>query len=432
MALGIAAVPLSGSAGASSQTKLTFWFWGESDIPGITTWLNQRVALYEKANPNVKVAVVPQSNSTIITSFSLAAQGKTGPDMDTQWATLPTLQPALQGSVTPISNYVPASETKHWLNVNENSYKGQIYAMPLYLLGVPLVWNKQLFKKAGLDPNKAPTTWTAFLADCKALKAHGITPFGMGNQDGYFGAWMFAIYEKQQLNTISQLSQGVATTGAKRTALLKSLTAMYTMFQGLIKAGYVNSNVESLSLNQGWQLFPQKKAAMSFTTDGNVLAWAKTLGAQNVGVGRPPIWGTGKLASTYDATQSSDEFITSWSTNKAATAKFLAFLHTPANMMALYAETGAFPADDRFPLSRVTGTLPKLLDGLDTSGKSVWLENYIPPQIDTNADLPAGQLITSGSGTPAQAAQLWMQQIEKWQLQQPVQFQLFKKLASAS
>ena len=32
-------------------------------------------------------------------------------------------------------------------------------AMPLYLIGIPLVWNKQLFRQAGLNPNVGPSTW---------------------------------------------------------------------------------------------------------------------------------------------------------------------------------------------------------------------------------------------------------------------------------
>ena len=431
MGLALAVVPAATQASASSKTNINFWFWGESDIPGITKWMTQRIALYEKANPGVAITVVPQSNTTIISSFTLASQSKSGgPDIDTQWATLPTLLPALQGDVTPISNYVPSSETKHWLNTNENTIAGKIYAMPLYLIGVPLVWNKKLFAKAGLNPNVGPKTWTQFLADCAALKKHGITPLGMGNQDGYFGAWMFAIYEKQLLNSVAQLTQGVANVGSSQAKLLSSLKTMYTMLSGLIKCGYVNSNVESLSLNQGWQLFPQSKAAMSFTTDGNALSWAKSVGEKNVGVTAPPVWGSGKLAATYDTTQSSDEFLASWSSNKAAAAKFLAFLHTPANMVALNKETGAFPADNRFPSSNITDPLAKALDKLDTAGTSVWLENDIPPQIDSNADLPAGQLITSGSGTPAAAVALWKQQLQKWQLEQPTQFQLFKKWAT--
>jgi hypothetical protein len=252
----------------------------------------------------------------------------------------------------------------------------------------------------------------------------------MGNQDGYFGAWMFAIYEKQELNTLSQLTEGVAGKGNAETKMLASLKTMYTMFQGLIKDGYVNSNVESLSLNQGWQLFPQGKAAMSLTTDGNVLSWAKSIGESNIGVTKPPIWGKGALASTYDVTQSSDEFITSWSKNKQADANFLEWLHEPVNMVALNKETGAFPADNQFPAKDITDPLARSLDKLDTSGSSIWLENYIPPQIDADADIPAGQLITSGSGTPAQAVALWSQQFQLWRTQQPTQFAQFKTWAA--
>ena len=194
----------------------------------------------------------------------------------------------------------------------------------------------------------------------------------------------------------------------------------------------MNSNVESLNLNQGWNLFPQSKAAMSFTTDGNALSWAKTIGESNMGVTAPPQWGTGSLASAYDTTQSSDEFIASWSANKQADAKFLAWLHQPANMVALNKETGAFPADNRFPISDITDPLAKSLDKLDTAGTSYWLENDIPPQIDSNADIPAGQLITSGSGTPAQAVAIWQQQLQKWQEQQPTQFTQFKKWAAGA
>jgi len=431
IAAGLAVTPVV-NASAASKTNITYWFWGESDIPGMDKWMTQRIALYEKANPNVAVTLVPQSSNTLISNFQLAATSHTTLDLNTQWATLPTLLPALAGDVTPISQFVPKSETSHWLNTNENTYNGAIYAMPLYLIGVPLVWNKKLFAKAGLNPNVGPKTWTQFLADCAALKAHHITALGMGNQDGYFGAWMFAIYEKQQLDALSQLTQGVANVGSARAKLYASLTKLYTMLQGLIKGGYVNSNVESLNLNQGWNLFPQSKAAMSFTTDGNALSWAKTIGESNMGVTAPPQWGTGSLASTYDTTQSSDEFIASWSANKQADAKFLAWLHQPANMVALNKETGAFPADNRFPISDITDPLAKSLDKLDTAGTSYWLENDIPPQIDSNADIPAGQLITSGSGTPAQAVAIWQQQLQKWQEQQPTQFTQFKKWAAGA
>ena len=422
----------SGANGQKYSANLTYWFWGESDIPGITNWMQGMIAQYEKLHPKVKISLVPQSSSTLIGSFRLAAQSHTGPDIDTQWATLPTLTPYWDKSAVPISDYVPKSETSQWVSTNENMSDGKLIAMPLYLIGVPLVWNKQLFAKAGLNPNDAPKTWAQFLADCAALKAHGITPIGMGNKDGYFGAWMFAIFAKQALNSLNELTQTIGSNATvSQSQMGKILQNLYTAMQYLVKKGYVNPDVSSLDLTQGWQIFPQKKAAMSFATDGQALSWAKTLGDANVGVAAPPIWGSGKLANTYDVTQSSDEFITSWSKNKLAAATFLAWLHQPANMSSLYQQTGAFPADKRFSASEITDPIAQQLYKLDTATSSIWLENYLPPEVDSNADIPAGQLILSGSGTPTQAVAIWNRVLEQWRTQQVSEFNQYKSWAGA-
>ena len=415
----------------SDAAKITYWWWGESDIPGIDKWMNGMAAAYGKLHPDVHVDIVPQSTDTLIGAFRLAAQSRSGPDIDTQWATLPTLTPYWNKAAVAISDYVPASETSQWVNTGENTDAGKIVAAPIYLIGVPLVWNKALFKQAGLDPDKAPATWDEFLADCAALKSHGITAFGMGNKDGYFGAWMFAIYMTQQLNSLDEIKSAIANTGSFSTAQFDDLLRnLYTAMQDLVQKGYLNSDIASLDLNQGWDLFPQKKAAMSFTTDGHVLTWAKAVGAENVGVAEPPRWGHGKLADVYDTTQSSDEFITSWSASKEADAAFLTWLHQPENMKALFDQTGAFPADKRFPAASITDPLARRLYELDTAKPAVWLENYLPPQVDNDADLPAGQLITSGSGSPDQAVEIWNRVIAKWRVQQVPEYQQFRRWAS--
>lgn len=97
----------------------------------------------------------------------------------------------LERVATPISDYVPTSETSEWLNTDESTDGNKLVAMPFYLFGIPLVWNKQLFAQAGLNPDKPPATWDEFLADFAARKTHGITPIGTGNKEGYFGSFMF-------------------------------------------------------------------------------------------------------------------------------------------------------------------------------------------------------------------------------------------------
>ena len=416
---------------AAQAAKITYWWLGESDIPGIDKWMNGMAAAYGKLHPDAHLTIVPQSTDTLIGAFRLAAQSKSGPDIDTQWATLPTLTPYWNKAAVAISDYVAASETSQWVGTAENADDGKVVAVPLYLVGIPLVWNKALFKQAGLDPDRGPATWDEFLSDCAALKSHGITPFGMGNKDGYFGAWMVSIYLTQELNSLDEIKSAIGNTGGFTMAQLDDLLRnLYAAMQDLVQKGYLNADIASLDLEQGWELFPQKRAAMSFTTDGHVLTWAKAVGAENIGVAEPPRWGHGKLAGVYDVTQSSDEFITSWSANKEAAAAFLSWLHQPENMKALYDQTGAFPADKRFPVASITDPLAQQLYKLDTATASVWLENYLPPQVDNDADLPAGELITSKSGGPDQAVEIWNQVIAKWRIQQVPEFQQFKRWAA--
>ena len=407
-----------------NNAKLTYWYWAESDAPGANAWLKKEVAMYEKAHPKVKISIVIQSTDTLTSAFTTASQTKSGPDIATQWATLPTLTPAWKGSTVPISDYVPASETKNWISTAENMWQGKLWAMPQYLIGIPFVWNKTLFKKAGLNPNKGPATWAEFLADAKKLKAKGVTPFGLGNKDGYGGAWFFSLIGKQNLNSINELKDAMI---GKAKFTDPKFSGFYQALANLKKSGYLNSDVASISFEQGFQLFGQKKVAMSWGTDGNVAAWQKQLGDKNMGVGPIPKWGHGKLASSYDVTQSSDVFITKWSKHPHAAAQFLTFLHSSQALKAWYAATGVFPADKRFPASLVKDPIAKQLLKLDQSPVSVWPENFVPPQVDQNADLAGGELITSGSASPAKVAKLWETQLSQWKRQHPDEFRSYQK-----
>ena len=61
-----------------------------------------------------------------------------------------------------------------------------IYGVPLDVMTIQMVYNKSLFKKAGLDPEKPPRTWQEFLQVANQLKAHEI-PVLVG---GFGEIWM--------------------------------------------------------------------------------------------------------------------------------------------------------------------------------------------------------------------------------------------------
>ena len=407
---------------------LTYWYWAESDAPGANKWMNAMIAKYQQLHPKVHIKLVLQSTDTLIGAFKTASQTKKGPDIATQWATLPVLTPAWTGASVPISDYVPKSETDNWIGTQENMSDGKLWGMPIYLLGVPFVWNKQSCSRPpGSIPNTPPATFDDLLSDCAKLKAKGFTPIGMGNKDGYTGNWLFALYGKQQLNDIGDLQDAML---GKAKFSDPKYSGFYTddreaAHQRLLQQRHLlarpQPGLAAVPAQEGGDVLDARTATRS--------PGPRQLGAKTIGVGHTPKLGSGQLADTYDTTQSSTAFITSWSQHKKAAATFLAWLHEAPQLKAWYDATGVFPADKRFPESNITDPTARELFELDKQ-PSVWPENYLPPQVDQNADLPAGQMITSGSGTPAKAGQLWDQVIQQWKTQHPDEFQHYEQWAN--
>jgi len=424
----------SGSSGSDPKAsgdpytgKLTYWFWGESDVPGSTKWMQAAVARYEGLHPGIHIQVVPQATETLQGAFQTAAQAKTGPDIAMQWATLPVLTPAWRGQVTPLTGLIPDSELKQWPNTQENTYAGKVWAMPLYLLGIPFVWNKDLFKQAGLDATHAPQTWDELLADCAKLKAAGITPITVGDKDGAFGSWFQSMVGTQTLDSIKELQAVYA--GSANFADPK-YSGYLSRLAELRDKGYLSNDVASVDATEAWQSFAQGKGAMTWATDGNVAAWVKQGLGSKFGVAKTPRIGTGKLADYYDATQSISAFITSWSPKKAQAAAFLAWLHSPQNLKSWYTTTGAFPADKRFDASAIKDPLMAQLYKLDALPNQLWAENYAPPQVDDQGLRTVAQALLAGSTSASKATTQITGIIKAWQTQQPADFKTYKDWAS--
>src|SRR5579872_7067632 len=89
------------------NANLTYWFWGELDAPGSTHWLQTVANEWTALHPKVHIKIVPQSNTTVIPNFTLAASTKQGPDLATQWATLPVLTAAWEGASVPLNTLIP-------------------------------------------------------------------------------------------------------------------------------------------------------------------------------------------------------------------------------------------------------------------------------------------------------------------------------------
>jgi multiple sugar transport system substrate-binding protein len=74
--------------------------------------------------------------------------------------------------------------------VNGQDDKGAVWAIPYAAYGMSLTYNRTLFKQAGLDPDKPPTTWDEVKADAKIIstKVSGVAGFAeMATQNT--GGW---------------------------------------------------------------------------------------------------------------------------------------------------------------------------------------------------------------------------------------------------
>ena len=404
-----AASGATSAAASGEKVSLTMWFWGDADAPGANKAIAAAVTAYVAKNPNISIKVVEQATDTFIATFQAAAAAKAGPDIGAQWATGPVLTQVWGGAVTAISDLVPPEEVAHWLNTSENTYDGKVWAMPLYLIGIPWVFNKSLLAQAGITT--APATWPDVINACTALRAKGITPFAYGNDTFWTTQLML-----QSLNSLDDVVQ--ASTGGK-SYTDPEFSDFGKAWQQMAEAKCFNDDVASVGLAKGQEQFAAGKAAMALGTDGSVRQWAKDLGPDNLILTKWPIYGTGPLKDAYNATQSTSYFVTSWSKHQQEAADFLAFLHTPEMLDVWYKATGTPPADDRFDTAKITDPIDKQLYAFNTTGTQIWLQNFFPPQVDLNGNAPAQQLVINGQGDAAAAAQIRERAAAQWRAQKP-------------
>src|SRR5689334_1991681 len=169
----VGAAALSARTNASSKAayptgpvNLTMWWWGEQEAAGAKGWLNQTIALYEKKHPNVKIKTVLQTTDGLIPAFKAAAAAKKGPDIQYFWGGIWSLDDAWAGNTKPVSDYIPKSELKHYLNTAEDTYNGKIWTAGWYVQpSFPVLYHKDVLAKAGVA---VPHTWTQLLSACDA------------------------------------------------------------------------------------------------------------------------------------------------------------------------------------------------------------------------------------------------------------------------
>ena len=192
------AAPSAPAASApSTATELTFYYPVAVAGP-ITQIIDGYIAKFEQANPDIKVkAVLSGGYGDTLTKIQTTIKGGgTPPDVAVLLSTdlyslvdsnaIMPMDDAIKaaGGDTLTSDFYPAY-------LANSNYQGHIWSLPFQRSIPVLFYNKDMFKTAGLDPAKPPTTYQEMVDDAKKLtKADGST-WGLEISSDGIPYWLF-------------------------------------------------------------------------------------------------------------------------------------------------------------------------------------------------------------------------------------------------
>jgi multiple sugar transport system substrate-binding protein len=169
---------LAGVALPAAAQDLQMW----ERSGGNAGMVDELVRMWNEENPDRKINLTYIPHTEMVPKIAQAIASGEVPDlmgMDLIYA--PQFEAA--GQLEDITDYVkdwPELETASPGHMAVSTYEGRIYGVPLYADVSALFWNKDLFRQAGLDPEKPPTS----LAEIREY-ADKITALG-GDVKGYF------------------------------------------------------------------------------------------------------------------------------------------------------------------------------------------------------------------------------------------------------
>ncbi|MCZ0979659.1 ABC transporter substrate-binding protein [Streptomyces diastatochromogenes] len=174
----------------NARTTITFWHgW---NAPAEVKAIEDNVARFEKTHPNIKVKVVGDINDAKL-GQALRAGGSNGPDVVSSFTTSNVGKFCSSGALADLKPFIEKSKLdldKTFPKVLQDytQFEGRRCALPLLSDAYGLYYNKDAFRKAGLDPEAPPKTWSQFAKVAKTLtKSTGDSYEQLGFMPNYLG-----------------------------------------------------------------------------------------------------------------------------------------------------------------------------------------------------------------------------------------------------
>ncbi len=171
---------------ASAAEKIEMWV-----RTGIGDAFNKVVESYNASHEN-KVVTTEVPFGELVQKYATAIAGGQAPDalsMDLIYT--PAFAAAGQlEDLTDWAKSLPYFNSLSPSHVKLGTYQDKIYGLPLSVETSVFAWNKDLYKKAGLDPEKAPATWEEIEANAEKIRKLGDDTYGFYFSGGGCGGCM--------------------------------------------------------------------------------------------------------------------------------------------------------------------------------------------------------------------------------------------------
>jgi multiple sugar transport system substrate-binding protein len=186
----VAAALLIPCAAAYAASTLQIWA-----VPGQDGYTEQMAKEFGKLHPDVTIDIRKVAFADINDEALRAVMSGTGPDL------IPVDNPntAMFAAKNALLDLTPYLEKSKVIDVKQifpgplqnASWGGKVYAMPRGANTLALYYNEDLFKAAGLDPNKPPQTWDELYNAAKKLNnpakgIYGLAFSALGTEEGTF------------------------------------------------------------------------------------------------------------------------------------------------------------------------------------------------------------------------------------------------------
>jgi sn-glycerol 3-phosphate transport system substrate-binding protein len=269
-----AAIALGGLPGAvlaQTPTEISFFYPVAVGGP-IAKIVDDFAADFSRENPGVKVTPIYAGSYQDTIVKALTANKSGTPPVTSVLLSTDMFTLIDEDAIVPIDNFVKTADDRAWLGSFYKAFLlnsqtgGKTWGVPFQRSTIVLYYNKELFKAAGLDPNKPPGTWAEMAEMAKKLTvkdASGkVTQYGVQIPSSGFPYWLFQALAIQ--NGVAMANDAGNAVKFDDPKVIEALQYWVDLSkQGVHPPGIVEWGTTPKD-------FFEKKVAMMWTTTGNL------------------------------------------------------------------------------------------------------------------------------------------------------------------